>query len=79
MQSVINATGVILHTNLGRAPLAPAALDRIRESAAQYSNLEFNLDTGERGKRDVHVDCLFRKLLAEIAGSICCALDDCRE
>ena len=69
LQPVINATGVILHTNLGRAPLAPAALDRIRETAAQYSNLEFNLDTGERGKRDVHVDRLFRKLLADIAGS----------
>ena len=65
LRHVINATGVILHTNLGRAPLAPAALDRIRETASQYSNLEFNLETGERGKRDVHVDRLFRKLLAE--------------
>jgi len=62
---VINATGVILHTNLGRAPLAPAALDRIRETASQYSNLEFNLESGERGKRDIHVDRLFRKLLAD--------------
>jgi L-seryl-tRNA(Ser) seleniumtransferase len=65
LQPVINATGVILHTNLGRAPLAHAALDRIRETASQYSNLEFNLESGERGKRDVHVDRLFRKLLAE--------------
>ncbi len=69
LQPVINATGVILHTNLGRAPLAQAALDRIREILGQYSNLEFNLDSGERGKRDVHVDRLFRKLLADTAGS----------
>ena len=62
---VINATGVILHTNLGRAPLADTALDHVRESAAGYSNLEFDLDSGERGKRDVHVDRLFRKLLDE--------------
>jgi L-seryl-tRNA(Ser) seleniumtransferase len=64
LHTVINATGVILHTNLGRAPLAQAALDRIRETAGQYSNLEFNVEVGERGKRDVHVDRLFRKLLA---------------
>ena len=64
LHTVINATGVILHTNLGRAPLAQAALDRIRETAGQYSNLEFNVEAGERGKRDVHVDRLFRKLLA---------------
>ncbi|MGB8010733.1 MAG: L-seryl-tRNA(Sec) selenium transferase [Terriglobales bacterium] len=62
---LVNATGVILHTNLGRAPLAAAAIDHIRESASVYSNLEFDLATGERGKRDVHVDRLFRKLLAE--------------
>ncbi len=66
---VINATGVILHTNLGRAPLAGAALDHIRETAGRYTNLEFNLDLGERGKRDVHVERLFRRLLAEVEGS----------
>jgi L-seryl-tRNA(Ser) seleniumtransferase len=65
LRPVINATGVILHTNLGRAPLPPTALNRIRETASQYSNLEFNLESGDRGKRDVHVDRLFRKLLAE--------------
>jgi len=64
LRSVINATGVILHTNLGRAPLAQSALDHIRETAAGYSNLEFKIDAGERGKRDVHVDRLFQKLLA---------------
>src|SRR5271157_5315119 len=61
---LVNATGVILHTNLGRAPLAAAALDRVRATAGAYSNLEFDLSTGERGKRDVHVDRLFQKLLA---------------
>jgi len=64
LRPLINATGVILHTNLGRAPLAPAALDHIRETAATYSNLEFDVESGERGKRDVHVDRLFRKLLS---------------
>jgi len=66
LRPVINATGVILHTNLGRAPLAQSALDHVGESAARYSNLEFDLDAGERGTRDVHVDRLFRKLLADV-------------
>src|ERR1700751_127369 len=63
LRSVINATGVILHTNLGRAPLAEAALAHIRETAGRFSNLEFDLEAGVRGKRDVHVDRLFRNLL----------------
>ena len=63
--AVINATGVILHTNLGRAPLAAAAFDHIRETALAYSNLEFDLETGERGQRDIHVDRLFQKLFEE--------------
>jgi len=65
LRPVINATGVILHTNLGRAPLAEAALERIRETAAVYSNLEFEVEAGERGKRDVHVERLLRKLLSD--------------
>jgi L-seryl-tRNA(Ser) seleniumtransferase len=65
LQPLINATGVILHTNLGRAPLAIEALDHIRETAATYSNLEYDLSTGERGKRDLHVDRLFQRLLAD--------------
>jgi L-seryl-tRNA(Ser) seleniumtransferase len=65
LRPMINATGVILHTNLGRAPLSAAALEHIRETAGAYSNLEFDLESGERGKRDVHVDRLFRRLLAE--------------
>jgi L-seryl-tRNA(Ser) seleniumtransferase len=63
LQSVINATGVVLHTNLGRAPLSDAAIEHIRETAASYSNLEFDLTAGTRGKRDVHVDRLFQRLL----------------
>jgi L-seryl-tRNA(Ser) seleniumtransferase len=64
LRAVINATGVILHTNLGRAPLLNSALDHIQQTARAYSNLEFDLATGERGRRDVHVDRLFRKLFS---------------
>jgi L-seryl-tRNA(Ser) seleniumtransferase len=63
LKPVINATGVILHTNLGRAPLPPSALKRIAEVAGRYSNLEFDIASGERGKRDVHVERLFARLL----------------
>jgi L-seryl-tRNA(Ser) seleniumtransferase len=63
LRPVINATGVILHTNLGRAPLARSALQHMEETAASYSNLEFDLNTGQRGKRDIHVDRLFQQLL----------------
>jgi L-seryl-tRNA(Ser) seleniumtransferase len=64
LRPVVNATGVVLHTNLGRAPLPRQALDHIHETAGSYSNLEFDIASGERGKRDVHVDRLFRKLMA---------------
>lgn len=63
LRTVINATGVILHTNLGRAPLAAAALDHIGNMAGGYSNLEFDIESGDRGKRDVHVDRLFAGIL----------------
>jgi L-seryl-tRNA(Ser) seleniumtransferase len=63
LRSVINATGVILHTNLGRAPLARAAVEAIGATASRYSNLEFDLATGSRGKRDVHAQRLFQRLL----------------
>src|ERR1700674_4455535 len=62
LQAVINATGVILHTNLGRAPLSSAAAEEIRRSAASYSNLEYDLEAGARGKRDVHVAQLLERL-----------------
>jgi L-seryl-tRNA(Ser) seleniumtransferase len=65
LRPVINATGVILHTNLGRAPLAQSALEHIAEIAGGYSNLEFQVEAGERGKREVHVLRLLRKLLSE--------------
>jgi L-seryl-tRNA(Ser) seleniumtransferase len=65
LRRVINATGVILHTNLGRAPLASAAAAQIAETATRYSNLEYDIATGARGKRDVHT----ARLLAEIAGA----------
>src|SRR5262245_59054461 len=64
LQPVINATGVILHTNLGRAPLTPAVLEEFRQTAIHYSNLEYDLETGERGKRDVHTS----ELLARLTG-----------
>ncbi|HXL22400.1 MAG TPA: L-seryl-tRNA(Sec) selenium transferase [Candidatus Dormibacteraeota bacterium] len=51
---VINATGVILHTNLGRAPLPSAVIDELQRTATQYSNLEYDLEAGARGKRDAH-------------------------
>jgi L-seryl-tRNA(Ser) seleniumtransferase len=63
LRPVINATGVILHTNLGRAPLAEAAIRRIAEVAGCYSNLEFDIAAGDRGKRDIHVERLFSRLL----------------
>src|SRR6267154_2351755 len=68
LQPVINATGVILHTNLGRAPLSGAAAEEIRRSATSYSNLEYDLEAGARGKRDVHVaEMLVRLTGAEAA------------
>lgn len=63
LRPVINATGVILHTNLGRSPLTAAAFEHIQRTASGYSNLEFDLEAGERGRRDVHADRLFRSLL----------------
>ena len=63
LQPVINATGVILHTNLGRAPLGREALEHLVEVAGRYSNLEYDLKLGKRGKRDVHTDQLFAALV----------------
>jgi len=64
LRNLINATGVILHTNLGRAPLSASVIAHIQQTATAYSNLEFDTASGERGRRDVHVDRLFRKLLS---------------
>ena len=68
LRPVINATGVILHTNLGRAPLGESAIEHIRETSTSYCNLEMDLRAGVRGKRDVHVDRLFQRLLHEGVG-----------
>src|SRR3989442_443162 len=62
LQPVINATGVILHTNLGRAPLPETVVDEFRRTATQYSNLEYDLEAGARGKRDVHTAELLKRL-----------------
>jgi L-seryl-tRNA(Ser) seleniumtransferase len=58
LRPVINATGVVIHTNLGRAPLADAAIARVAAIARGYSNLEYDLDTGARGSRTVHAESL---------------------
>ena len=65
LRGVINATGVVLHTNLGRAPLAQTAIDAMRRVAAGYSNLEYDLERGARGSRYAH--CV--TLLKELAGA----------
>ncbi len=61
---VINATGVVVHTNLGRAPLSHQAAARVAEIASSYSNLEYDLATGERGFREAHAETRLRDLLA---------------
>jgi L-seryl-tRNA(Ser) seleniumtransferase len=65
LRPVLNATGVVLHTNLGRAPLASAALQGIQAVARGYSNLEFDLAAGTRGSRQAHVE----QLLCALAGA----------
>jgi L-seryl-tRNA(Ser) seleniumtransferase len=62
LRRVINASGVIVHTNLGRAPLAPAALEAVGHVAGGYSNLEYDLHAGARGSRHAHVEGLLREL-----------------
>ncbi|HEX7735856.1 MAG TPA: L-seryl-tRNA(Sec) selenium transferase [Ktedonobacteraceae bacterium] len=62
LQTVINATGVIINTNLGRAPLSKEALEAVRRVAGGYSNLEYQLEAGERGSRHEHVSALLREL-----------------
>jgi len=63
LRKIINATGVILHTNIGRAPLSQEALESVRGVACSYSNLEYDLETGERGHRDRHFEQRIRRLL----------------
>ncbi len=61
LRPLINATGVVIHTNLGRAPLSAEALEAMRTVAAGYSNLEMDLRTGERGSRHDHLDAALRE------------------
>ena len=65
LQPVINATGVVIHTNLGRAPLAATAIARIGEVARGYSSLEYDVERGGRGRRDVHAE----RLLCRVSGA----------
>jgi L-seryl-tRNA(Ser) seleniumtransferase len=65
LRRVVNATGVIVHTNLGRAPLAAAAREAVAAAAVGYSNLEYDVDAGERGSRQSHVS----RLLCELTGA----------
>ena len=83
LRRVINATGVVLHTNLGRAPLAQAAIDAMTTVAAGFSNLEYDLEHGVRGSRYVHCAALLRELTGaedalvvnNCAGALVLALD----
>ncbi len=70
LRRVVNATGVILHTNLGRAPLPDVAVKHIADIAGSYSNLELDLDTGQRGSRTTLVE----KLLCELTGAEAAAI-----
>lgn len=70
LRPVINASGVILHTNLGRAPLSAAALRAIQETAAAYSTLEYDLAEGKRGSRSVHAEELLRRLTGAEAAMV---------
>jgi L-seryl-tRNA(Ser) seleniumtransferase len=62
LRRTINATGIVLHTNLGRAPLAPEAIAAVAEVARRYCNLEFDLETGQRGSRTQSLEPLLREL-----------------
>ncbi len=65
LRRVVNATGVVVHTNLGRSPLARAAIDAVTEAAASYGTLEYDAESGRRGSRHVHCAAL----LAELTGA----------
>jgi L-seryl-tRNA(Ser) seleniumtransferase len=70
LRRVINATGVILHTNLGRAPLSKATIEAMRTIAHGYSNLELDLETGKRGQRWHHTEDIIQKLTGAQAGAV---------
>jgi L-seryl-tRNA(Ser) seleniumtransferase len=66
--TVLNATGVIVHTNLGRSPLSRQAVARMAEAAAGYCDLEYRVDSGERGSRQEHIESLIARLLPGYTG-----------
>src|SRR5882672_9369611 len=70
LRRVINASGVVLHTNLGRAPLPEGAIDHLRDVSVAYSNLEFDLEGGARGKRDVHLEQALQQLISCEAATV---------
>jgi L-seryl-tRNA(Ser) seleniumtransferase len=70
LRRVLNATGVIVHTNLGRAPLAEEAVDRVTDAARGYSNLEYDLAEGARGSRQQHVAAVLRRLTGAAAALV---------
>ena len=70
LRAVINATGVVIHTNLGRAPLSARAVESISRIAGGYSNLEFDLDRGTRGHRAVHAAALLQRLTGAEAATV---------
>ena len=70
LQRVINATGVILHTNLGRAPLGAAAAEAVVRAATSYTNLEYDIEGGARGRRDVHAERLLRDVTGAEAACV---------
>ena len=65
LKSVVNATGIVIHTNLGRAPLADQAIEAIADVARGYSNLEYEIESGQRGSRNSHIEAL----LCELTGA----------
>ncbi|MFC1526025.1 L-seryl-tRNA(Sec) selenium transferase [Candidatus Latescibacterota bacterium] len=70
MRPAINATGIILHTGLGRAPLAPAAMEALQTAAVHYCNLELDLESGERGSRLIHVETMLCELTGGEAAAV---------
>ena len=71
LRRVVNASGVIIHTNIGRAPISEAAKQAIAEAAGSYSNLEFDLARGKRGHRDQHFEARMVRLLGCEAATVC--------
>ncbi len=70
LRNAVNATGIVVHTNLGRSPLAAAAMDQLQAIAGGYSNLEFNLATGKRGSRYSAVEALLCEITGAEAGLV---------